>query len=806
MEDVVVAAQTPSRKLSSASSLTPPSSKNHASVAAEFPGPFRLAQAPHRQSSLSLPSGTPHGSASASKSQSKSFTFATPAPPKRRVAGSHVPLRPSALPRPIRPTRSSFNLSSLSDHMDGDEDASSQSTPSEGSQNSPWSAFGTPNTPALLRAASQNSARNSRLLGRGLTETPTAGPAFDFGTESADKQTPVARFPHERLDSTYSEPDILQADRFGSTFFTPQQKLVKPNPAAFHSTGLLSRKGRPLANEQQTFTMPETPLKKGATPALAFNRRGEAFAPKALAPAAAFEPSTPTSHQPPTPSRYPAGSVASKHYRSPLQDSPSKTSKKPHLNADGSPLGGKAFLQLASPVPNRSGTPGRRKLGLPPPGTPSARGGTASSSFASLSSQNDDWNGSPPSAAQKSALRLNCALAGSARSWKSGSAPSWGAASDADSPFTSSAPVGGSEPVQQNHGDADMMDCDPDFQTPTTNGPPRIVSFTMPQLGINPLITSYPLFLTPQFFVELHARKGRPPEADKSHGAGVHSDHLEQNFRITERLGRGSFAEAFKVQSKVDGRCYAIKKTIHPFTGYKDGLNKMSEVDVLWHVGSHPYCVGLMAAWVQYGYMYLQMELCEAGSLDAYLEDNCRDSSLEEYRIWHILAEIAQGLKHIQDLGLVHLDLKPANIFITRTGALKIGDFGLAARAPVSNHDDREGDRTYIAPEIMKAPTFGKPADVFSLGLIILEITANVILPENGPYWHKLREGDLGEIDFGQEISPALVDLVKSMLDPDPDMRPTVDGILGHPYVAQVCAAHAPLGALSVVDPQASGL
>ncbi|KAJ3160193.1 Protein kinase, membrane associated tyrosine threonine 1 [Geranomyces michiganensis] len=582
MDDVVVFAETPPRK-STPVSLTPPSARSHASSAADFSGHFRIPQAPQRQLPSSIPTGAARDTVPPLKSLNKPLMFATPAPPKRRSAGSHIPLRPSALPRPIRSTRSSFNLSSLSDSMDGNEDdASSQSTPSEASQPSPWSAFGTPDTP-VARIASQNSARHSTLFGRNLTETPSAGPAFESGGDSADQQTPTTKLPHERLDSTYSEPDILQADRFGSTFFTPQQKLVKPNPAAFHSTGLLSRKGRPLVAEHQTFTMPETPLKKGSTPALAFNRRGEGFAPKALAPAAALE-------------------------------------------------------------------------------------------------------------------------------------------------------------------------------------------------------------------------------TEKSHGAGVHPDHLEQNFRITERLGRGSFAEAFKVQSKIDGRYYAIKKTIHPFTGFKDGLNKMSEVEVLWQIGSHPYCVGLVAAWVQYGYMYLQMELCEAGSLDAYLEDNCRDSSLEEYRIWHILAEIAQSLKHIQDLGLVHLDLKPANIFITRSGALKIGDYGLASRAPVSNLDDREGDRTYIAPEIMKAPSFGKPADIFSLGLIILEITANVILPENGPYWHKLREGDLGEIDFGQEISPALVDLVKSMLDPDPDMRPTVDGILGHPYVAQVCAAHAPLGALSVVDPEAGGL
>ncbi|KAI9004196.1 kinase-like domain-containing protein [Gaertneriomyces semiglobifer] len=179
------------------------------------------------------------------------------------------------------------------------------------------------------------------------------------------------------------------------------------------------------------------------------------------------------------------------------------------------------------------------------------------------------------------------------------------------------------------------------------------------------------------------------------------------------------------------------------------------------------------------------MELCERGSLQSYLEEECRDASLDEPRIWHMLAEIALGLKHVHGLGFVHLDLKPGNIFITGDGVLKVGDFGLAAKAPVSRGEDREGDRTYIAPEILRDAMFGKPADIFSLGLITLEITANVILPENGPYWHKLRHGDLTEINFGGR-SMALVECLRWMLHENPDKRPTVAEVLKHPVVKSV--------------------
>ena len=104
-----------------------------------------------------------------------------------------------------------------------------------------------------------------------------------------------------------------------------------------------------------------------------------------------------------------------------------------------------------------------------------------------------------------------------------------------------------------------------------------------------------------------------------------------------------------------------------------------------------------------------------------------------------------QGLKHIHDSGYIHLDLKPANIFITFEGVLKIGDFGMAASWPAAPGIEGEGDRDYMAPEILQGK-YDKPADVFALGIIMFEIAGNVKLPENGPSWAKLRRGDTSDV------------------------------------------------------------
>lgn len=80
---------------------------------------------------------------------------------------------------------------------------------------------------------------------------------------------------------------------------------------------------------------------------------------------------------------------------------------------------------------------------------------------------------------------------------------------------------------------------------------------------------------------------------------------------------------------------------------------------------------------------------------------------------WVVINTDLQGLKHLHDNQLCHLDIKPANIFLGQDNfTCKIGDFGLCSNVDQGLSNAMEGDAKYLAPELM-GRQFGKPADIF---------------------------------------------------------------------------------------------
>ncbi|KAK3307936.1 uncharacterized protein B0T15DRAFT_482832 [Chaetomium strumarium] len=230
----------------------------------------------------------------------------------------------------------------------------------------------------------------------------------------------------------------------------------------------------------------------------------------------------------------------------------------------------------------------------------------------------------------------------------------------------------------------------------------------------------------------------------------VGKGEFSQVYRVVKYSAPASFMTAFSTSPRTpsspdQSRVYAVKKLRIPVHNVRARQAKFQEVAILASLRHSSKVIQLIDSWEHNGHLYIQTEYCSEGSLDGFLKDVGQAGRLDDFRIWKILLETTQGLSAIHQANFAHLDIKPANIFITFDGYVKIGDFGLATPLPAPKGHEGEGDREYIAPEILRGK-FDKPADIFSLGLVILEIACNVFMPDNGPTWQALRNGDLSTV------------------------------------------------------------
>lgn len=226
---------------------------------------------------------------------------------------------------------------------------------------------------------------------------------------------------------------------------------------------------------------------------------------------------------------------------------------------------------------------------------------------------------------------------------------------------------------------------------------------------------------------------------------------ITARFSSVKPIAQGEFSIVYRVERPTDrgtalgsSKAWIVKKAKKAYIGQRDREKKLREVQVLEALRGGEHILEFSTYWENDGHLYIQTECCERGSLSNYLSETGCNGRLDDFRIWKIVLELSQGVRAIHERNHIHLDLKPANVFITAEGSLKIGDFGLATSLPAAPNTDVEGDREYMPLEALSG-VFGKPSDVFSLGLMVLEMASNVFLPNNGEDWSRLRHGDLSD-------------------------------------------------------------
>ncbi|KAG0304322.1 hypothetical protein BGZ98_005652 [Dissophora globulifera] len=282
--------------------------------------------------------------------------------------------------------------------------------------------------------------------------------------------------------------------------------------------------------------------------------------------------------------------------------------------------------------------------------------------------------------------------------------------------------------------------------------------FNLDYLSESQWYSDYAHHLTAEYLEELFHLDRRVMFREAKSGSGLYPDYLTANFYTNEvSLGAGQFADVLKVQSKQSKEFYAVKRLLKTVKGAMERKHYLNEVRNMWRVEKSPNVLQLLEAWEQKGKIYMRMELCKLGNLKSALLAQKKYGGFDERRMWKCLTDLASGLRAIHDSNVIHLDIKSENVFVTASGSLKIGDFGLSLTYPIEVKDITEGDKYYVAQELLRGQC-GKYSDIFSLGMTMYEMVTNRIgdLPGEGPEWHRLRAGDvdMSEYMVGKTLSP----------------------------------------------------
>lgn len=272
------------------------------------------------------------------------------------------------------------------------------------------------------------------------------------------------------------------------------------------------------------------------------------------------------------------------------------------------------------------------------------------------------------------------------------------------------------------------------------------------------------------------------------------------DFKELGMLGQGSFSKVFRVRHRLDGKEYAVKRTIKDvFRQTPEFLQFLQEVQVLGNVPPHPGIIRYYTSWTESSNdggerLYMQIELCSGAlGLHAALGD-----SLQETHLIEIARQLAAALAHLHSNNVAHMDVKPSNIYLifpAENGdqddsshhclippgtVFKLGDFGQAAAiARASKGQDievNEGDSRYLPLEVMNSD-YSKldKADMFALGATLFELASGRELPTGGQLYEDLRRG---KVPLLPTLTTSFMRLIRLLLSQNPDDRPSAAKML----------------------------
>ena len=246
------------------------------------------------------------------------------------------------------------------------------------------------------------------------------------------------------------------------------------------------------------------------------------------------------------------------------------------------------------------------------------------------------------------------------------------------------------------------------------------------------------------------------------------------NFVIVESLGVGGMGSVYKARDTRLERFVALKLLRKELSADPEEAARLEQEARMTAAVNHPNVIQVYSSGTDHGQIYLVMELVDHGSLDDLMAQHKR---VPEVQVLRAGIQVARGLQAAHERGLIHRDVKPANILFSDANTAKIGDFGLAGAAEDTGSARKEiwGTPYYVAPERLNSEPEDFRSDIYSLGATLFHALAGKP-PIEGETTSaselrqlKSRSPDLRAV--APEVQRETARVIERMLAPQPQAR-----------------------------------
>jgi serine/threonine protein kinase len=216
-------------------------------------------------------------------------------------------------------------------------------------------------------------------------------------------------------------------------------------------------------------------------------------------------------------------------------------------------------------------------------------------------------------------------------------------------------------------------------------------------------------------------------------------------YRIEARLGRGGMGVVYRATDLSLERPIALKVLTDDLADDEDFRRRFVAESRLAASLDHPNVIPIHAAGEHDGTLYIAMRLVPGDDLRTVLRE---DGRIEPVRAARLIVQIASALDAAHAHGLVHRDVKPANVLMTADDHVYLTDFGLTKRAGADSQATRTGmvlgTLDYVAPEQIRGEAIGPSTDIYSLGCMVTHLLTGAVpftVPtEEGKLWAHFSE------------------------------------------------------------------